>query len=351
MDLLIAVILLVIAGLAVGFANGFFGVGGCFLMIPVMYYIFVSLGVPSDLAIKLAFGTNMAVVVPTAIMGLWSHKKEKGEFIHVGEWKDLIAGATVGSAIGSVCAFLAPGELLKFLFGLFCIIGAYRFMTGKPKPIEEMPREHSTLKALIGGAAGGGTAQFLGIGGGLVYLIILNMLLDMPIHGAVAMSLATMIFGSGVGATIFAILGSTLPWTVAYLPDPLGVLIPRLSLQWTLSMLNSVIPGISTLYWLDVLLTSTNPILHHVLKIGSVLGVVPIVNQLNPVKIAPPFSIGFVNLLAFAALAVTSIPLSRAGAWAAHKVSPRRLAILLAIVYIYVGLKLMGIFSLLGLPI
>ncbi|MEM2047514.1 MAG: sulfite exporter TauE/SafE family protein [Candidatus Jordarchaeales archaeon] len=311
----------------------------------------LSLGVPSDLAIKLAFGTNMAVVVPTAIMGVLSHKKQKGEFIHVGEWKDLIVGVAIGSTIGSVGAFLAPGELLKFLFGLFCLVGAYRFMTAKPKPIEEMPRQHSTLKAWVSGLVGGGTAQFLGIGGGLVYLIILNMVLDMPIHGAIAMSLATMIFGSGAGATVFAVLGSTIPWTVAYLPDPLGALVPRLSLQWTLSTLNNVVPGIATLYWMDVILTSFNPVLHHVLRISSVLGIAPIVSQLNPVKIAPPLSIGFVNLIAFIALAATSIPMSRIGARAAHKVSPKRMGVLLAMVYVYVGLKLMGIFSLLGLPI
>lgn len=68
------------------------------------------------------------------------------------------------------------------------------------------------------------------------------MVLDMPIYGAIAMPLATMIFGSGAGATVFTVLGSTIPWTMAYLLDPLGALVPRLSLQWTLSTLNSVVP-------------------------------------------------------------------------------------------------------------
>ena len=35
--------------------------------------IYVNMGVPADLAIKLAFGTDLLVVLPTAISGTWRH--------------------------------------------------------------------------------------------------------------------------------------------------------------------------------------------------------------------------------------------------------------------------------------
>ena len=63
------VIILVATGVGVGFAGGLLGVGGCFIMTPVQYAIFISVGVPEDTAIKLAFGTGLLVVVPTAISG------------------------------------------------------------------------------------------------------------------------------------------------------------------------------------------------------------------------------------------------------------------------------------------
>ena len=63
------IIILVAMGIGVGFASGLLGVGGCFIMTPVQYMIFTSMGITTDIAIKLAFGTNMLVVVPTALSG------------------------------------------------------------------------------------------------------------------------------------------------------------------------------------------------------------------------------------------------------------------------------------------
>ena len=71
------VLWLLIAGAGVGFINGLFGVGGCFLMVPTMFFLFKGMGVPVDTAMKVALGTNMAVVVPTALSGVFRHAKIK----------------------------------------------------------------------------------------------------------------------------------------------------------------------------------------------------------------------------------------------------------------------------------
>jgi uncharacterized membrane protein YfcA len=65
----------------------------------------------------------------------------------------------------------------------------------------------------------------------------------------------------------------------------------------------------------------------------------------------PPVSLTYFSLVAWLALVVISIPLAQVSAIVAHKLSAKRLKFLLAILYIYVGLKLIGVFSWLGLPL
>jgi len=71
------IIALLATGAGVGFASGLLGVGGCFIMIPVQYWIYTAIGVPADVAIKVAFGTNLLVVLPTAASGAWGHSRGK----------------------------------------------------------------------------------------------------------------------------------------------------------------------------------------------------------------------------------------------------------------------------------
>ena len=65
----------------------------------------------------------------------------------------------------------------------------------------------------------------------------------------------------------------------------------------------------------------------------------------------PAYSTGYLNWLQFALLAVSSIPMAIVGAKAAHVLSSDRLRIVFAIVLVIIGMKMLGVFSWLRLPI
>ena len=65
----------------------------------------------------------------------------------------------------------------------------------------------------------------------------------------------------------------------------------------------------------------------------------------------PAYSVGYVNLIQFAALACFSIPMARVGVKAAHTLPDKMLRYLFAALLIYIALKMMGIFQWLNLPL
>ena len=73
---LIHIIILLITGICVGFASGLLGVGGCFIMIPVQFWVLTSIGINPKIAILVAFGTNLLVVLSTAISGALGHSRK-----------------------------------------------------------------------------------------------------------------------------------------------------------------------------------------------------------------------------------------------------------------------------------
>ena len=56
------IIYLLLTGIGVGFASGLLGVGGCFIMVPIQFWVLKSIGVEPTIAIRIAFGTNLLVV-------------------------------------------------------------------------------------------------------------------------------------------------------------------------------------------------------------------------------------------------------------------------------------------------
>ena len=181
------IIILLATGVVVGFAGGLLGLGGAFIMTPVQYLIFTATGVPTDIAIKLAFGTSLLVVLPLAASGAWRHSIKGAVW-----WKP----ALVMGGIGLVCAFggatLAthlPGTALKIAFGAIVLLSAIRMLTARESQATAEPRENPWLWAAWAIPVGflSGT---LGIGGGILMIPVMMLVLRFRMHNAVATSLA-----------------------------------------------------------------------------------------------------------------------------------------------------------------
>jgi uncharacterized membrane protein YfcA len=54
---------LLAAGAMVGFLAGLFGVGGGTVVVPILYEVFLSLGVPDELRMPLCAGTSLALII------------------------------------------------------------------------------------------------------------------------------------------------------------------------------------------------------------------------------------------------------------------------------------------------
>ncbi len=106
-------------------------------MIPVQYWVYTSMGLSPKLAILTAFGTNLAVVLPTAISGALGHSRKNAVI-----WKAaLLLGITgaIGAFFGSSSATMLPAKVLKIAFGVAILAGAIRMLTAKKAEIGKKP--------------------------------------------------------------------------------------------------------------------------------------------------------------------------------------------------------------------
>ncbi|RLA82145.1 MAG: sulfite exporter TauE/SafE family protein, partial [Deltaproteobacteria bacterium] len=156
-----------------------------------------------DTAVKLAFGTNLLVVVPTAISGSLAHHRKGAVWWRAG----LTLGITVaiGALVGStITSRFISGKVIKVIFGLVILAGALRMLTAKPPKVEEEPTESPLLWALWGFPLGI-VSGLIGIGGGVLMVPVMTIFLRFKMHRAIGTSTAMMIF-SGLGGTIGYIL-------------------------------------------------------------------------------------------------------------------------------------------------
>ena len=208
-------IVLLMLGGGVGFLSGLFGVGGGFLLTPLL----ILMGVPSPVAV--ASAANQ--VVGASVSGVMAHWRRRNVDFRMG-WV-LAAGGLVGSAIGvqlfSWLRRLGQVDLVINLsyvlflgfVGITMLLESIRALRQARRP--PMPHKRhrhrwgnlpfkmrfprsglyvSALMPLGVGAVGGVLAALMGVGGGFIMVPMMIYLLEMPTSVVVGTSLFQVIF-------------------------------------------------------------------------------------------------------------------------------------------------------------
>lgn len=196
---------LVVAGAAIGFLAGLFGVGGGAISVPVFFEVFGALGYPPEIAMPIAVGTSLAVIVPTSLTSARGHARKgtlDADILRL--WAvPILLGVILGAA---VARFASPA-VFQGVFVAVASINAAKLLTGGAgwRLADSLPGRWAMRAA---GAVIGCVSAIMGIGGGAVSTLFLT-LHGVAIHRAVSTS-------AGVGVLI------AIPGTIGYVLAGLG---------------------------------------------------------------------------------------------------------------------------------
>ncbi len=183
-------LLCVCGGSLVGILNGMFGVGGAFIIIPLLDMLLIRLGVPEDVSHLMAVGTSPSTILFTCVAGAIAHYKLHSLRIDI--LKIMGPYMFIGGVAGAFVAPLVPTVILKLMFGtIFFFISVYGVCPHKEFDrggVEHLVFLRSTALIL------GMLASMTGIAGTLLNIVFLNWR-GVPWKQAVGT-------GAGIGAVI-----------------------------------------------------------------------------------------------------------------------------------------------------
>jgi len=232
-----ALVLLGLGG-GVGFLSGIFGVGGGFLMTPLLIFI----GIPPAVAVA----TEANQIVASSFSGVLTHWRRRTVDFKMG--LVLLSGGIVGSAIGvQIFAYLrAQGQvylLVSLCYVVFLgIVGALMFIESirawRRSTVGRAPKRRghhwshglpfkmrfrasnlyiSAIPPFCVGALVGVLAAIMGVGGGFIMVPAMIYLLGMATTVVVGTSLFQIMFVTGATTLMHAMINHTVDGILAVL--------------------------------------------------------------------------------------------------------------------------------------
>jgi len=108
---------LLLAGIASGFMAGLLGIGGGFVMVPVLILLLPMLGIDPGLVPKIAVATSLAAMVPTACSAVFAQSRRGALDL---QWvRRLTPAAALGAVIGAQVAAAVNGRWVAMVFVIY----------------------------------------------------------------------------------------------------------------------------------------------------------------------------------------------------------------------------------------
>lgn len=211
----------ILLGLGVGTLGTIIGVGGGFILMPVLLILY-----PNEPSAYLT-ATSLAVVFFNALSGTAAYSSQKRIDYRSGL---IFAGAGIpGTIVGALSTDLVPRDAFNGIFGAVLIAGALFLMLrphGRKENQENLPLPSLTVRSFTDSQGNvhtysfklrtgiiislfvGILSSFLGIGGGIIHVPAMVYLLNFPVHIATATSIFMLAIMSLSGAVTHIVDGT-----------------------------------------------------------------------------------------------------------------------------------------------
>ena len=215
---LLLFIMAVTATLA-GFFAGFFGIGGGIITVPCLFYIFESVGVDKSIIMHLAVGTSFAIIIPTAVMSVYTHYKHKAVDFNILKTYGIfvVAGVVLGA---SFAASMETKSLVLF-FSVVMYLLALNLLFLKNK--NKINLKFNLLQRTTLGFSVGFVSSLMGIGGAIMNVPILKFVgftINKAIGTAASIGFLISVFGT-LGFLISGIFIKTnIPLSIGFINIP-----------------------------------------------------------------------------------------------------------------------------------
>ena len=203
-----------------GFFAGLFGIGGGLITVPFLFFIFEYLNFDKTYLMHLSVGTSFAIIIPTSIVSVLTHKKHNSVDISV--IKNYGAFVVSGVLLGTILAAnLKTQSLLLFFTIVVYFLGAY-LLNIKEKTAKLKPNFGLVPKIILGFISGFISAP-MGIGGAVMNVPILRYFgypINKAIGSASAIGFIIALFG-GIGFFLTGTyLNANLPLSIGFINIP-----------------------------------------------------------------------------------------------------------------------------------